>query len=87
MLFQAAKPFDRKLWEPVFRALVQASEPALAWRQLRNIRNAIAMVAADNPKLVQEAISRLADEKTVAAIKRDVENGKTAEPRPFFWLD
>lgn len=87
MLFQAAKPFDRKLWEPVFRALVQASEPALAWRQLRNIRNAAAMVAEDNPTLVQEAISRLSDERTVAALKRDADHGKSAEPRPFFWLD
>lgn len=86
MLFQAAKPFDRDLWQPVFWSLVQAMEPALAWRQTRNIRNAIAMIAADHAPLVQEAIRRLSDEKMVAAISRDVENGKCAEPRPFFWL-
>jgi hypothetical protein len=87
MLFQAGKPFDPRLWEPVFWALVQASEPALAWRQLRNIRYAAAMIATENPSLVQEAISRLSNEKTVTALKRDLENGKSAEPRPFFWLD
>ncbi len=86
MLLQAAKPFGHKLWEPVFWALVQATEPSLAWRQLRNIRNAAAMVAADNPSLVQEAISRISDEKIVAALRRDVENGKSAEPRQFFWV-
>lgn len=87
MLFQAAKPFDRDLWEPVFHALVKATEPALAWRQMRNIRNAIAMVAPDDPTLLQEAIKCLTNEKTVAAIQRDIGNRKAAEPRPFFWLD
>jgi hypothetical protein len=87
MLFQAAKPFDRKLWEPVFRALVRAMEPALSWRQLRNIRSAAAMIAADDLSLVQEAIGRISDEKTVEALNKDIENGKFAEPRPFFWLD
>ncbi len=87
MLFQAAKPFDRTLWEPILWAMVRAAEPVLGWRQVRNIRNAIAMVAADHPRLVREAIERLSDEKTVAALKRDVENRKSAEPRPFFWLD
>jgi hypothetical protein len=72
MLFQAARPFDRHLWEPVFHALVKATEPALAWRQTRNIRNAVAMVASDNPRLVQNAITALSDEKIVAAIVRDV---------------
>ncbi|WP_127709343.1 hypothetical protein [Novosphingobium umbonatum] len=87
MLFQAAKPFDRDLWEPVFHALVKATEPALAWRQTRNIRNAIAMVGPDDPTLLQEAIKCLTNEKTIAAIKRDIGNRKAAEPRPFFWLD
>ena len=44
------------------------------------------MVAADYVTLVQEALQRLSDEKTISAIERDVENGKYAEPRPFFWL-
>lgn len=87
MLFQATEPFGRSLWEPVFHALVKATEPALAWRQMRNIRNAIAMIAADNLGLVQDAVKRLKDDKTAAAIRRDLESGKAAEPRPFFWLD
>lgn len=84
MLFQAAKPYDRSLWEPVLQALIEATEPALAWRQLRNTRIAVAMVAADSSSLVQQAIKRLTDDKAIAAIKRDTENGKTAEPRAFF---
>lgn len=86
LLLQAAKPFDRSLWEPVFHALVAACEPVLGWRQVRNIRSAIAMLAPDGAALAQEAIKRIKDEKTVRAIKRDIERGKTAEPRPFFLL-
>ncbi|WP_156025969.1 hypothetical protein [Sphingomonas phyllosphaerae] len=85
MLFQAAKPFDRGIWEPILWSLVRATEPAIAWRQVRNIRNALAMVSADVPSLVHEATKRLADEKIVTQIKRDFAMGKTAEPRPFFW--
>ncbi len=84
MLFQAAKPFDQRLWEPVLWSLVQSTEPAIAWRQVRNIRSALAMLSADRPSLVQEAIRRLSDDKIVARIERDVEIGKTAKPRPFF---
>ncbi|MGV3511724.1 MAG: hypothetical protein ACO1OX_06930 [Novosphingobium sp.] len=86
-LFQAAKPFDRSLWEPVFHALVTACEPVLGWRQVRNIRSAVAMLTLDSDALPQEAIKHIKDEKTVRAIRRDIENGKAAEPRPFFWLD
>jgi hypothetical protein len=86
MIFQAAKPFAAHLWRPVFSALVAATEPALAWRQRRNIRDAIAMVVHDDRSLVEKALARLSDEKTLAAIKRDLENGRRVEPRPFFWL-
>jgi hypothetical protein len=85
MLFQAAKPFDASLWRPVFWALLAATEPALAWRQRRNIRDAIAMTAVGDPSVVKKALARISDGRTIAAIKHDVENGRRAEPRPFFW--
>ena len=85
-LFQAARPFDNGLWEPVFWALIRAAEPSRAWRQLRNVRNAASMIAADNPDLVREAINRLSDVRFVAAVTRDLENHRLAEPRQFFRL-
>jgi hypothetical protein len=87
MLFQAAKPFAAELWKPVFWALAAAGEPALAWRQRRNLRLAIAMVALEEPKLAQMALKKLSDEKTISAIKRDLEKQRQDKPRPFFWLD
>lgn len=86
MVFQAAKPGGVDLWKQAFWGLVKATEPALAWRQRRNIRDAIAMVAGDYPQLVQTALSKLTDEKTISAIKRDVKNSRLAQPRPFFWV-
>lgn len=86
LVFQAAKPGGASLWKPAFWALLKASEPALAWRQRRNIRDAIAMVAGDDSQIVQAALCKLTDEKTISAIKRDVENIRFAQPRPFFWV-
>ena len=86
MVFQAAKPGAADLWKPAFWALVKATEPALAWRQRRNIRDAIAMVAGDDPQLVQTALSKLTDVKIISAIKCDVENDRRAQPRSFFWV-
>ena len=85
-IFQAVKPGAAALWEPAFWALIKATEPALSWRQRRNIRDAISMVAEDHPQLVQTALSKLTDEKTISAIKHDVANNRRAEPRPFFWV-
>jgi len=86
MLFQAARPFDSALWEPVFWGLITATEPSISWRQLRNVRQAASMVAAENPGLVRTAINRLSNDKFVLAVTRDLENHRFAEPRPFFWL-
>jgi hypothetical protein len=86
MVFQAAKPFAADLWRPVFWALVGATEPALAWRQRRNARDAIAMVVQEDPSMVETALARLSDEKTIAAIRRDLDNSRRAQPRPFFWV-
>lgn len=86
MLFQAAKPSAADLWRPVFWALVAATEPALAWRQRRNVRDAIAMIAQEDPSSVKRVLAKLSDDKTIAAIRRDMESGRRAEPRPFFWL-
>ena len=86
LVFQATKPFAPDLWQPMFWALVAATEPVLAWRQRRNIRDAIAMVAQDGRALVEKALASLSDDKTITAVRRDLEKGRRAEPRPFFWL-
>lgn len=86
MCFQAVKPGAVDLWKPAFWALVKATEPAFAWRQRRNIRDALAMVRDDEPQLIQVALSKLTDQRTISAIMRDVESNRRLQPRPFFWV-
>ncbi|MEP7211341.1 MAG: hypothetical protein ABI740_10930 [Alphaproteobacteria bacterium] len=87
-IFQSSKPFAPDLWQPVFWAVVSAAEPALAWRQRRNLRDAAAMVASDHPELVQEALKKMSDEKNLSLISRDLDKSdkRKVEPRPFFGL-
>lgn len=86
-IFQAAKPFDIDLWQPVFFALIDASEPALAWRQLRNLKNAVAMVAAGNPAIARQSLEKLADPKNISTVVQYLDEGVILEPRPYFWAE
>jgi hypothetical protein len=86
-LFQSSKPFALDLWQPVFWALVDAAEPAISWRQGRNLRDVVAMVRSDNLELVQQAFQKLSDEKNLSKIRRYLDKPSHAEPRPFFWLE
>ncbi len=86
-LYQATRPFDPHLWQPVLRALVAASHPALNWRQRRNLRDAILMMATDEPELASSISRSLPDER----LRRVAEKATLASPsmkrlpRPFFW--
>jgi hypothetical protein len=86
-IFQASKPFAVNLWKPVFCALVIAAEPALAWRQLRNLKNAVAMVAASNPDIVRQSLDKLSHPKNISTVQRYLDEGIIAEPRPYFWAE
>lgn len=86
-IFQAAKPFDVDLWQPVFFALVEASEPALAWRQLRNLKNAVAMVATSNSDIARQSLKKLTDAKNISTVNRYLDEGVTIQPRPYFWIE
>ena len=85
-IFQAAKPFAIDLWQPIFWALVEAAEPALSWRQLRNLKNAVAMVALDNPGLAQQVIEKLVEPKNLSTVRRYLDNPFNVQPRPYFWI-
>lgn len=86
MIFQASKPFAFDLWQPVFWALVDAAEPALSWRQRRNLRDAVAMVGSESPELAQQTLQKLSDEKNLSAIRSFLNKPRFAEPRQFFWV-
>jgi len=86
-IFQASKPFSPDLWQPVFAALVEAAEPVLSWRQLRNLKSAVAMVAGSNPDLARRSLDKLSDPKNLSTVRRYLDEAIFAEPRPFFWIE
>lgn len=83
-LFQASRPFDIALWQPVFWALVNTAEPALSWRQRRNLKNAVAMVSSDHPFLANQVVEKLRDPKNLAAVTRYIDERVHLEPRSYF---
>lgn len=85
-IFQAAKPFAIDLWQPVFWALVEAAEPALSWRQLRNLKYAVAMVASDNPCLAHQVLEKLVEPKNLSTVRRYLDTPLNIQPRPYFWI-
>jgi hypothetical protein len=86
LLFQAAKPFAPDLWQPIFRALVEAAEPSLSWRQGRALRYAANMLICDDRRLVQEAVRQLSELKHLAALQALLDSdAPQLVPRPFFW--
>lgn len=89
IMFQAARPFTLSLWQPVFDALVAASEPSLSWRQGRALKYAAEMAVSDNRKLVQQTIQRLSDDKHLAALHSLLDSERPAQtlPRSFFWVE
>ena len=88
ILFEAARPFEMAMWQPIFEALVQAAEPALSWRQLRALRDAFAMTIGDHPALSQNALNRIRDERNRKALTKVVEGDVVINrvPRAFFHL-
>jgi hypothetical protein len=86
-IFQASKPFATDLWQPVFCALVEAAEPALSWRQLRNLKNAVAMVADSNPELARRSLDKLSEPKNLSTIRRYLDAPIIAEARRYFWIE
>ena len=86
-IFQASKPSAINLWQPIFWALVEAAEPALSWRQRRNLKHAVAMVASNNPELVYQALEKLSEPKNLSAVRRCLESPIILEPRPYFWIE
>lgn len=85
LIFQAAMYGNDRLWEVPYTALIKASLPAEHWRQSRNIRDAICIVASVDYHFAKQAAEQLTDAKLSAAVLDLLSKGKKQPPRPFFW--
>jgi hypothetical protein len=85
LLMQAAMFGTDRMWERPFQNLLASSFPIVNWRQGRNVRDAICMVASFDYAQAKQAANELPDEKLKAAILDLLANNKKQPPRPFFW--
>ncbi len=85
LLFQAVRPCPLKMWHKIFEALVEASSPIFSWRQGRNLRDALLMIAGEYPKMAEEVLNNIADEKLKRHIQRRFDAKEFVTPRQFFW--
>lgn len=89
LLFQATEPGSQTEWLPVLKELVRASFPTLHWRQRRNLREAILIVANEDSGLANDILGRLPEGKLRSHIEKKLRTQDPANahpyPRPFFW--
>ncbi len=85
LLFQASMHGAERLWEEPYLALVKVSLPAEHWRQRRNIRDALCIVASVDYQFAKQAAENLPDEKLKTNVLELLQNSKKQSPRPFYW--
>jgi hypothetical protein len=85
LLFQAVRPCSYEMWYTIFVSLVAASSPLLSWRQGRNLRDALLMIAGDYPQLAEMVLDEVADDRLNRHIRRRLAAREFIKPRPFFW--
>jgi hypothetical protein len=85
LLFQASMYGDDRRWEIPFAALLKSSLPVEHWRQGRNIRDAICIVASVDFHFAKNAAEQLSDAKLSASVLELLSKNKKQSPRPFFW--
>jgi hypothetical protein len=84
-LFQAVRPADARRWLPIFDALVLACIPLDGWRQGRNLRDAILMVAEHDGVLARRTWDYMPEGNWRRQTARALEAKEYMRPREFFW--
>jgi hypothetical protein len=85
LLFHAVFPAGRSSWQSVFKALSAASQPVVHWRQGRNLRDAVLLIASEELEYASELCRGIDDPKLRGQIERKLIKAEYATPRPFFW--
>lgn len=85
LLFQGAMFGPDRLWLPAFEKLKAISLPTEHWRQRRNLRDALLMVASVDFLFARAATEELPDEKLKQDVLRLMKERKLQTARPFFW--
>ncbi|MGD8453316.1 MAG: hypothetical protein PVJ57_16005 [Phycisphaerae bacterium] len=85
LLFQAVFPAGRNWWARVLDVLIAVSDPGTHWRQARNTRDALLMVAEEDPGFAADCANRLSNKRNRRRIEQCLSRHDTQTRRPFFW--
>ncbi|MEM9732720.1 MAG: hypothetical protein AAF903_04435 [Pseudomonadota bacterium] len=86
LIFQAAMHGKNDLWPIASNSLFEASLPIIHWRQRRNCRDAVLMIAGRDIAMAQKASEKISDSKLREKLIRAVETEHDhLKPRDFFW--
>jgi hypothetical protein len=85
LLFQAVALGTERFWVPAFEKLAAVSLPSTNWRQTRNLRDAILMVAGMDYPYAEAFANKLEDDKLKQDVLARMTESKLLPPRPFFW--
>ena len=85
LIFQAVVIGEAHAWASVFGLLMDASSPPRHWRQGRNIRDAVLIVASRDVGLAHRAMAQLDDAKLRRKLEGKLASGVCSQPRAFFW--
>ncbi len=85
LLFQAAMHGPDRLWVSAFERLAATSLPAEHWRQRRNLRDALLMIASIDYPYAKAFLETTGDEKLKQDFTDWLKKRNLQSARPFFW--
>lgn len=84
LIFQAVAVGPACMWRRTFDELIEASTPVEHWRQARNIRDSVLIVAPLDMALARKTVEQLEDDKLKRKLLRKIDAGETRAPRSYF---
>lgn len=87
LVFQAVHPAGQEFWQPIFDRLADVCVTTSHWRTVRNLQEAILMIADEAPELASHMTDRLPVGRRRRQLERQLEAGERLQPRAFFWRE
>lgn len=85
LVFQAVFPAGQEFWRPVIDQLAEVADTPPHWRTIRNLQEAILMIADEAPDLASQMADRLPAGRRRRQLESQLTAGMRRQPREFFW--
>jgi hypothetical protein len=85
LVFQAVHPAGQEFWRPIFDQLARVCDTTPHWRTVRNLQEAILMIADEAPELASHIADRIPVDRRKRQLETQLAAGQRMQPRAFFW--